>query len=450
MDRIPDEEPLRPVASDRKPMVTDFVSKPAAPSGIPGTQAVPAPSRRAPNRRRRAALWSAVLAILVAGMAGWNAWWYWRDTQPLANLKTISDWLKHKQYDQAEPALRERLRRSPHDGEARITLARVLAARGDLAGCARQLHEVPSWWPKKAEALYREGSVYLMLDRAKDAESAWLAVVKDDPLHPVSPDIFHDAGLELLKLYATEDRWEDAGLVLWRAYDEATPDDRVTLLTWRLRSELERVAPLESIPRLQRYVTAAPDDWEALRALARAEQAVGRSDEAERHFQALLKGRPEDPRAWRDYLAMIHERGDRAAFSATIARVPKGAESEPEIWKFRGMAREQAGDLIGAAEDYRQAIERNPNVIEYHYRLALAEGRLNHSEQAALHRERAQRLREARAQLPKLYGDFLDAQAGRKTGGPDLATSMGNLASACETLGFVRAAEAWSQLAKSL
>ncbi len=60
-----------------------------------------------------------------------------------------------------------------------------------------------------------------MIDRAKDAEHAWLEVIKDDPLHPVSPDIFHDACQELLKLYAIEDRWEDAYPVIWTAYDRA-------------------------------------------------------------------------------------------------------------------------------------------------------------------------------------------------------------------------------------
>ena len=73
-----------------------------------------------------------------------------------------------------EPILREHLRRSPHDGEARMMLARALAGRGDLLGCARQLHEVPFWSPRKAEALFREGQSYLKIDRAKDAEDAWL------------------------------------------------------------------------------------------------------------------------------------------------------------------------------------------------------------------------------------------------------------------------------------
>jgi Tfp pilus assembly protein PilF len=387
------------------------------------------------------------LVFLLVGLAAFNAWWYWRDSQPLTDPRTISTWIRGGLVDAAEAALRERLRRAPNDGDARMNLARILGTRNDLAGCAAELHRVPHWWPTKPEARYREGSVYLMLDRARDAETAWVAVVKDDPLHPVPSDIFHDASFELLKLYATEDRWEDAFVVLWRAYDEASLADRPTLLTWRLRSELERVAPLEAIPRLRAFVAAAPDDYEARRAQARAEQALGQSDEARRQFEACLKLRPEDPRVLRDYLATLHELGDWQAFDALLSRVPKAADTEPEIWKFRGMAKEKAGDLEGASLDYRAAIERNPNIVEYHHRLAMAAERLGRRDEADEHRKTAAKLRGARARLSKAFADYLDARSHRDRGGPDLKMSMENLAAICDTLGFARAAEGWTELA---
>ena len=51
-------------------------------------------------------------------VAAFNAWWYWRDTRPLSDGKTIALWMNRQQYDLAEPELRERLRRSPHDAES--------------------------------------------------------------------------------------------------------------------------------------------------------------------------------------------------------------------------------------------------------------------------------------------------------------------------------------------
>ena len=139
-----------------------------------------------------------------------------------------------------------------------------------LSALRRELDEVPFWCPQKAEALYREGQSYLSLDRARDAERAWLEVIKDDPLHPITPELYHDTCQELLKIYAIEDRWEDAYPIIWKSYDHADPVDHPVLLTMRMRPELERVSQKESIGVLTRYVVAAPDDWEALRALARA------------------------------------------------------------------------------------------------------------------------------------------------------------------------------------
>ena len=335
------------------------------------------------------------VAILGIGLLGFNLWWYWRDTRPVADMATINGWMASEQYALAEAPLRERLRRSPHDGDAHTALAKVLAARNNLPGCVAQLRLVPAWWPTKPEALYREGQVHLMMDRAKDAEGCWLTVASDDPLHPSPADVSHDAGNELIKLYATEDRWDDLRLILWQAYDRASPGDYMALLYMRVRSELERVAPHETIKKLERYVAADPTDWEALRALAKAASALGRKAEAARYFQACLQGRPDDARAWSDYLGMLHAQGDADTWSALLDTVPPSADSEGEIWKFRGLRKERAGDWAGAASDYRAALERDPYITAYHYRLAMVEEHLGHRDVAAEHRRQADRLREA-------------------------------------------------------
>ncbi|MFI5454119.1 MAG: tetratricopeptide repeat protein [Isosphaerales bacterium] len=421
----------------------------AALSEHPLAPAAGGPVVAAAGRRKPTLAWKLIGVCLLACLSAFNVWWYWRDNQPLPDLKTISGWISREQYPQAESALREYVRRSPHDGEARMMLARALGVRGDLLDCARQLHEVPYWWPQKAEALLREGQSYLTINRAKDAERAWLEAIKDDPLHPVTPDVLHDACQELLQLYAIEDRWEDAYPVIWVAYDHAAPVDQPILLAMRMRPELERVSQKESISLLTRYVAAAADDWEALRALARAELALGHHAEAARHFQACLKGRPDDVRAWRDYLTMLLEQGDLNAFLALLAKAPRSAETEPETWMFHGVASEKAGEWQTAAEDFRKAIELNPNVPKYHYRLAMAEERLGLHEQALAHRKRTKEMNDARAQLPTAYADYFASIPPRKAGAPDMAVACKRLASICETMGWSRAAQAWNRLAIS-
>lgn len=400
---------------------------------------------RVPRSGRRRTLWRQLLAWTVTvAVLGFNVWWYRRDTRALPTLATIGRWMAQQRYAEAEPALREHLRRRPHDGEARTMLARLLAARNDSLGCARALHQVPDWWPTKAEMTFREGQTYLLIDRARDAEAAWRTIVADKPLHLAPPAIFLDATVELLKLYATEDRWEDAPPIIWAAYDRASPEDRSLLLVMRMRSELERVAPSESIGRLQRYVAADPQDVEARRALARAELALGRTDDAAREFRTCLKDRPDDARAWRDYLAMLLERGDIDMFQTMLARVPASAETEPQIWVFRAIAREKQGDLAAAVRLYGEALARNPFITEFHYRCALVEDRLGHREEAARHRTRAQQLRAARSELLEVFADYLDLSNHRPTRSTrDRPTCIKRLAAICETLGWTRVSDAW-------
>ena len=403
-----------------------------------------------PLSRRRSRLgWKLSGFVLLGGLSAFNFWWYWRDARPLPDHMTVSEWIYREQYAEAEAVLRERLRRSRQDFKARIMLARVMAARNDFLGCARELHEVPFWCPQKAEALYREGQSYLVLDRARDAERAWLEVIKDDPLHPVTPELYHDACQELLKIYAIEDRWEDAYPIIWKSYDHADPIDHPVLLTMRMRPELERVSQKEAIGVLTRYVTALPDDWEALRALARAELAVGQYADSARHFKACLTGRADDVRVWRDYLAMLLEQGELESFLALLKQAPEGADNEPETWMFRGVASEKIGDWAAAAGAFRKAIELNPAIPKYYYRLAMVEERLGFRNAAATHRQRTKEMNDARSLLPAAYAAFFAAKNQKKPGSQPMDAACRRLASLCETLGWLRAAQGWNRMVLS-
>ena len=328
-------------------------------------------------------------------------------------------------------------------------LARVLAARGDLEGCARELHEVPAWWPRKAEVLYREGQSYLLMNRARDAEAALLAVFGADLLHPEDPAVFHDAGQELLSLYATEDRWNEAHNILWKLYDRAAPADRPTALAMLLHSELERIAPTESVKQLRLYVAADAGDWEARRALAKAELALGQHSEALRDIRDCLAARPGNPRAWLDYLTMLKSLGERDVFNTVLSGVPNLAQTDPDLWLLRGQARELAGDCPAAAANYRRSLELNPNLLNAHYRLANIESRLGHPLEAAAHRMRWEELNAARSDLSLAFSAYLDVLQRLPDDSPEVVRSIQRLASICRTLGWTRAAEGWRRLAVS-
>src|SRR5262249_13566049 len=148
------------------------------------------------------------------------------------------------------------------------------------------------------------------------------------PLHPTPAAYFGDANLQLVKLYAVEGRREDAQATIWHAYDLADPKEHPSLLAMWMRSELERIDPEEAAATLRTYVAADPEDVDALRALARNEQALRQTAEARRHFQACLKLRPNDLGLWRDWLAVLQEQGDLDGLNAALAGLPKGADRD--------------------------------------------------------------------------------------------------------------------------
>ena len=256
---------------------------------------------------------------------------------------------------------------------------------------------MPFWWPQKAEALFREGQANLMIDRAKDAETAWLAAVEDDPLHPRPRRSFTMLASSCSSFISPRTAGKTPTWFSGEAYGHASPVDHPSLLSMRIRSELERVAHEQAIVQLERLHRRGPHRLGSIRALARAEMAVGHPAEARRHFQDYVKAQPENPRGWRDYLTMLHELGDLDTLIDALAKLPQVTESEPEIWRIRGQMKEKAGRLNEAAHGYRMALERNPFALSSHYRLGMVEERLGHRDVAAEHRRQAETCAGARA-----------------------------------------------------
>ncbi|MDX2037338.1 MAG: tetratricopeptide repeat protein [Isosphaeraceae bacterium] len=404
-----------------------------------------------PSRGRSGALavvawivWAAVCAVFVAVIVRTLM----LDLAPVAPIAVVRSMSASGRTDDAVGELRKILRRSPHDGQARMELARILGSRKEYAECARELGAVPIWWPTKSEAAFLEGQTYKLLNRMREAEAAWLVCNRYDPFHPTPPKFESAANMELLELYAYEERWDDAHRVIWNAYDHADPIDHPAILVMRIRTEMERITPESAAAKLRVWVDADPADWEARLALARVEQTLGRPDEADRLIGRCLEERPNDPRAHRVKLAILYARGDLEAITAALEKLPPGSDDDPEIWKFRALASEKRGDWSSAVNSYLQALRIRPNDAELHYKLSVAEERVGNRDRAADHRRRNQELRKARAELTDAYERYLDADKGR-AGAPDRAVAIRRLADICDRLGWDRVAEGWRRLAQA-
>ncbi|HEV3121110.1 MAG TPA: hypothetical protein VGY53_04375, partial [Isosphaeraceae bacterium] len=387
---------------------------------------------------KRPALWRRLLGLafwgLVLALIGLNAWKW--DFEPQVDMKTVNAYISSGRLGEAERALRTQMRRSRHDGEARMALARLLGKRDDYIGCAKALHEVPDWWPRKAEALFLEAQAYSMVDRARDAEVAWKACIAADPLHPVPSSHFRGAARELIAFYVLENRIDEARETVWKAYDEASPAEHADVLVMRMRIELERIAHEEAVSKLRRFVSVTPNDWEARRALALEEQLTGHEDAALRNIQECLGAQPKNPDVWRTWLEILQQRGDLETLKTAVTRLPAAADQDAEIWKFRGQARELAGDLAGAAVAYGRAVDLKPYESSYHYKLGLMEQRLGRPAEAREHTRKSQELNQAYSQLSNAYFDFVEAAQSAKPEDPKYQAAVSKLALLCEQLGW--------------
>ena len=277
---------------------------------------------------------------------------------------------------------------------------------------------------------------------ARDAEAAWKAALADDPLHPVPAANVTAAALELTKLYVLEGRDDEAREVLWRRYGLADSSGVQFFLAKLLRLDLDRAAPEDAAATLLNYVNATPDDWVAHRALARAEQSLGKRELASRDIKTCLRAQPNDLGTWRDYLAILVAQNDLDGLTAAVAKLPQDAERDGKCWKYRGLASVHRQEWKQAADAFEQSLKLDPGDAECHDRLAEIAERLGDPKQASWHRQQSQSLAAAGAELTATLNEALHSIRIAMTEPPPV---FARLVALYKTLGHTERAEAWSR-----
>ena len=439
------------------------------PQALAEPEPAPSPAAQRPARRRirlvRPLSWLAIL-----GLVALNAWWLW-DDRPMPSPRQVEPWIRIERQPGNRPVawwdvsrdnagarvvLRRAVRRSPNDPEARLLLGRALGASGDVLGCARQLHLVPHWSPLKTEALLGEGMAWLELNRARDAESAFLALLAVDPNHPErhGSRAFRETRVfvenKLLDVYALEDRWDEARALAWRAYRDASGsiDTQRRIVEILMRTRLERSHPAATLATLRPIVAADPGDWHARLALARAADGMKDFDLADREIARCLKERPNDPHAWGDRLEMLERREDFKTLAAEEKLIPSVAEADGRIWLIRGRLLTQKKDRAGAAQAFRRAVELLPNDVAAQHSLAMSLQRLDRSDEAKPHFERHNTLKNLTSEIPMLINHYKDVTEVERPNRDEVADAMRKLSTACQGIGWNEEAAAWAKLAK--
>ncbi len=407
------------------------------------SRAQPRPSR--PSWRTRFA--HAGYWIIVLALVGLNGRKYWKDAQPAPELRIAARLLEQGKTEEAEVTVRALIQESPHYGEARLLLARVLGNRGAFAECAEVLKGVPFWSAVKTEALWHEANSWLKADHAKDSEDAFRRYLTDDPNHPARPRRV-EAEIALINLLSLQNRWEETRDLIWGAIKNAKGRGREELLVMSLRTFLERSSPKASYETVGRFVAADPTDIEARIALATAANGIGKTEEADEQIAVCLKARPEDPKVWKAWLELLRDRSDAKAITAALVKAPKSLENV--VLPFRAFAFLQEEDTTAAADAYEQAVANHPHDPDLQYRLALAARRAGRTEIEARASLRSRALRKSREELSDSLLIFVRDFRSLDAPPADRATAMNRLAKLCEELGLSRDAMEWTRLGKEV
>lgn len=378
------------------------------------------------------------LAVLaVAGLIAAAAWWYRGRPAAQPTLAEIERLIVADRFADAERQAQVLLVRDASEPSVLFALARARAAQANWIGMAKALRQVPAWSIRKAEALYREGKALRLADQGRAAEAAFRECIRVDPNG--APAL--ESRMELINLYAMEDRRDDFLPVVWDAYERQSPGNRVLVLTMRMRYEFEQAKPENNIESIRRLVAADPHDVHARAGLASARDRAGDHATARQLYASALADAPADPNLRERYLDLLYRTGDFETLQAVLDDRPPSSEERAKTAKFLGVTAEKRGDLAAAAQAYAKAAQANPSEAEYHYKLAQVLHRQGKTAEATAESAQHARQNQAKIALRKAwneYSDALEATPPRVT-----LDHMLGMARACEAYGWQREGEAW-------
>ncbi len=380
------------------------------------------------------AIGSVAAIALAARLLGWG----WASP----SLERAEDLIASRRYAEAAKVAEGLLRGRPKDPRLLFTLARARTGSGDLRGAVEALRKIPDWSLYKDEARFFEAKALMGLHRGREAERLYREC--SESRSPLATN----ADLELLALYAMEERRDEFERTFWKAFPTLSGPDRLAVLTMRMRVEFEQTKPEVNAEALRAMVEADPGDYHARAGLAASLDRAGDLESARVHYEKALAEAPDALGIRERYLDLLHRLGRTEALRAAIGELPPGAEERPEILKFRAGLDQASGNLADAARLLARARDLAPNVPEYRHRLAQVLNLLGRRQEAAPESAERDRLTSARDRLRKAWNLLADTYENR----PDelKASLLVGMARACSGCGMTREAEAWLAEAERL
>lgn len=349
--------------------------------------------------------------------------------------------------DEAIQILQEVVKSDSKNADARLLLGSLLAEKGDRAESIAQLNKAVQLRPKSAEAQNALGEAY---NRFGDAKSARGPFEKAVALNPGFGAAQVNLGLILLQVgeqASAAGHLDRAIQIFGRTAEAAYPHYlRAKIYTAqnnapKALAELEQAVSLrpdfaEAWSDLGLARKAALDDAGALTAFERAVELnpadavaqyrlgaeylrAGHPDKAVQHLQQAYHLNPEDQSTLNSLQMALRQDGKQAEADSVRQKLAELLQKKDQISQNalaavrinnEGAALEKTGDLRGALEKYRKALDLNPDHVGIRVNYAVALLRLGQWTEGLTELHEALRRDPGNAQIQAALKDAL-AQA---------------------------------------
>lgn len=149
-------------------------------------------------------------------------------------------------------------------------------------------------------------------------------------------------------------------------------------------SSLSAPDAMERIRALKTALVQDPHFLQALHLLADSYVEIDDADEAVRTYERILSEAPEDFKALYNAALLSFDRGDLARARQGLSACAAIKPSDPDVWYHLGLVAEYnadgerqgpGADLVRSHEQYRKAVDLDPNHLEATFALGLLEAR---------------------------------------------------------------------------
>ena len=330
----------------------------------------------------------------------------------LAQRKPVDqawDLLAAGKRDQAVRVLRDLIKANPRDADARLLLGSVLAEAGERAESIAQLQEAVRLLPQSAEAHHALGEALNNFGEKVPARAEFEKAVRLDPGFGQAQADLGAALFQAGEFRPAGEHLDRAIRIMGNSADSAYPRYlRAKVYTEendpsKAAAELKEAVSLRpdfaeawsdlgqsrkalsddegAFAAFERAVALAPDDAVAQTRLGSEYRNRGKAHEAVQHFQQAVKLDPENQTALYGLQLALREDGQieqareaRQKLAELLRRRDKASENALKAVQLNneGTALEKAGNLRGALEKYRAALDLNPEHVGIRTNLAVA------------------------------------------------------------------------------